>query len=888
MIELSVVIPSWNTVDLLRACLTYLYAADLPETEVIVIDNASADGSADMVAAEFSKATLERNAKNEGFAGGCNQGMRLAKGRYVLLLNSDTEVAPDAISLLLAWLDEHPEYGSAAPLLHSPDGTVQPSLKGFPTLRTALFFSTPLERWMPNSTELRRYFMRDSDQEASCDVDQPPAACLAIRKSVLDQVGLFDEDLWLFYNDVDLSKRMDAAGHKTRYVAEARVLHHEGASTSKFRGFLAEWQKNRLHYYRKHYGRLGGVWLKACVGAMWVDWTITQFWRRLKRTGADPVGETARKFLVVPLVMSVRDGIIETLARVLAWQLSHRDAEGRIVCPEHGVEHTGKSACAAITAAELWRATGDENHLVAAVQQGRRLVLNLEREGDSPCHTFRPGRHDPFNCSNSVIDGGACSDALAHLVTTLGSRLLAADREAFTAACVLHAKTYLRYAVLDKGIPAQRAWGMTGLAGAAALEPAEELARPLIEGVGMLEGIQNADGSYPYHPLDWGAEHPGASDVSSFYQSRGTAFLLYALQRAGRDPSQEPFRAPLIRGLDFLCALLGPDGIKAGLVEAKPWYWGAPYEVASHPFDVYALARGHALFGTQRYARAAAASYASWVAHLGDDGAPRSHHDGDGRGKSYQCATFWAAHACWIARALDELAACIDLTAEAPVDPTGDRGIDLAVTWLPDAELGRLEDDRIIAWVRGARPAFNLHHGSPHGAGLLRVMRKADGKDLLARCRLGGANEAEWSGKSGLPSPARGLDAGGRELRFSLWLARVHHRAGRTGAALRAPLDTFRRGVLAFAHPRVSSAFELAPETRVLGDGLHLTGRLCHRGGRPASGSVVDRVFRVDGGGLVVEERLVAPGRARGIEYAVPAAASDVERADGRISYRLS
>lgn len=296
MIELSVVIPSWNTVDLLRACLRHLLAADLPEAEVIVIDNASADGSADMVAREFPAVLLVRNPENAGFARACNQGLRLARGSFVLLLNSDTEVAPDAIARLLAFLGEHPDYAAAAPLLHSPDGRVQPSLKRFPTLATALWFATPLERWFPDSRELRRYFMRDADQERSADVDQPPAACLLVRRSALDAVGLFDEQLWLFYNDVDLSKRMARAGLRTRYVAEARVLHHEGASTSKFGRFLPEWHKNRLHYYHKHHGRLGGLWLKACVLFAFVDWLGAQLWRRLRGLPGDPLGDTVRGF----------------------------------------------------------------------------------------------------------------------------------------------------------------------------------------------------------------------------------------------------------------------------------------------------------------------------------------------------------------------------------------------------------------------------------------------------------------------------------------------------------------------------------------------------------------------------------------------------------------
>jgi len=294
VIELSVVIPSWNTIDLMRACLRHLLAADLPETEVIVIDNGSADGSADMVEREFPEVRLVRNAVNEGFARGCNQGLRLARGNYALLLNSDTEVAPDAVARLLDFLNRHPDYGAAAPLLHSADGRVQPSLKRFPTLATALWFGTPLERWFPDSRELRRYFMRDADHERSGDVDQPPAACLLVRRSVLDRVGLFDEDLWLFYNDVDLSKRMAEAGLRTRYVAEARVLHHEGASTSKFGRFVIEWQKNRLHYYRKHHGFLGGVWLKGCVLFTFADWLRAQLWLRLRGRPSAPIGETVR------------------------------------------------------------------------------------------------------------------------------------------------------------------------------------------------------------------------------------------------------------------------------------------------------------------------------------------------------------------------------------------------------------------------------------------------------------------------------------------------------------------------------------------------------------------------------------------------------------------
>lgn len=280
MSELTVVIPSWNTIDLLRRCLQTLCLAELPSTQIVVVDNGSQDGSPDMVAAEFPDAVLIRNPRNEGFAIACNQGMRRATGEWVLLLNSDTEVRPDAIAKMLAWLREHPEYGGAAPRLVNPDGSTQRSLQAFPGWWTPFFFGTPMERWMPRSRELVRYFMLDHSHEESCDVDQPPAAVLLLRRSMLEEIGLFDEDLWLFYNDVDLSLRMKQAGWRTRFVADAKVLHHEGASTSTFGSMLKIWQKDRLLYYRKHMGRVGGWWIKACVGFALADFVCVQLIKR--------------------------------------------------------------------------------------------------------------------------------------------------------------------------------------------------------------------------------------------------------------------------------------------------------------------------------------------------------------------------------------------------------------------------------------------------------------------------------------------------------------------------------------------------------------------------------------------------------------------------------
>lgn len=596
--------------------------------------------------------------------------------------------------------------------------------------------------------------------------------------------------------------------------------------------------------------------------------------------------------------MEVPQEFTEPVERVLRWLLSLRDSSGRIICPEHRIEHTGKSAGVIVMACELARLSASEDRdalYEVAIQQAERLVSRLEREPDSTCFTFRPGRHDPYNCSNSVIDGAACSDALAELVLSHGTNLSADQRERFQHASVLHAQTYLRYAILDKGIPAQKAWAMTGVAGAWKLAGHEVLELAVREGERLLAEVQHEDGSFPYHPLEAGAAHPGASDVSAFYQSRVTAFSMFSLERIGLDPAHVDHRVALERGLEFLLALSGPDGLKCGLVEAKPWYWGATTEVASHPFDVFALARGFRHFGDARLARASLRAFRAWVGCLGPDGRPTSHRAGQGQGQgqsrsqSYQCPVFWAGHASWMARSLEDLA-----RASRELEGAAEESVSASVRHFPQASLTRLDDGAVAAWVRGARPGVNVHHGSPRGSGLLRVISRG-GEELLARSVDEPAGEAEWQGSAGGFAPLRGWRSGRSELRFSLWLARNAWRAGRRLEALTWPVRLFDRGVCAFAGPRVASSFSLAPVTVLDDDGmtqslslsLTLEGPLAWRDGSPVPDTSLRRTFSVDGEGLLVEERLVNSGAVRGLEYLVPDRAHSVEREAGVVRYRL-
>jgi len=268
-VHLSVVVLSWNTREILRACLVAL-ERDVPcePRELIVVDNGSVDGSAQMVAREFPTARLLCNADNLLYAEGNNQGARAARGRYLCLLNSDTEVRPGALDRLVRFLECHPEYAAIAPKLVNPDGTVQRACRRFPTLVEPLLESTSLGRIPPGSWLSWWATMGDFDHMHSRDVSQPPGACFMLRTVEYLAMGGLDPDLSLFFNDVDLCLGLWRKGRRIRYLAEAEVMHHQGLSTRthtpRHRNRL--WIQNRTTYYRKNHGRLAERWLRAVLG----------------------------------------------------------------------------------------------------------------------------------------------------------------------------------------------------------------------------------------------------------------------------------------------------------------------------------------------------------------------------------------------------------------------------------------------------------------------------------------------------------------------------------------------------------------------------------------------------------------------------------------------
>jgi len=259
---LSVCIVNWNTRDRLRACLRSLQEWP-PQTamEVVVVDNASTDGSAEMVRAEFPQVTLLANQDNRGYAEGNNQGIAASRGEYVMLLNPDTEVippsrpgAPHPFDVLVGFLEQHPEAGAVAPQLVSPDGSVQRSCRSFPTPGALLWEFLGASRLFPASRRLGAYRMTYWDHRSCREVDQPMGSCLVLRRQALDEVGVFDPQFRIFFNEVDLCYRLKRAGWRIYFTPQAAILHYGGESTRQVRlAMIRESGEALQRFYRKHY-----------------------------------------------------------------------------------------------------------------------------------------------------------------------------------------------------------------------------------------------------------------------------------------------------------------------------------------------------------------------------------------------------------------------------------------------------------------------------------------------------------------------------------------------------------------------------------------------------------------------------------------------------------
>jgi GT2 family glycosyltransferase len=252
----SIIVINWNTRDLLKDCLRSVYEnSHHAAVEVIVVDNASTDGSIEMIENDFPDVKLIKNDHNAGFSRANNQAVEVSRGEFILFINSDVIVLADSIADMIRIMRNNAEIGAlACQSLYTDKKTVQHDCRRFPTIMTALFDNTFLGRWFPENGVMKRYRFRDWAFDDFSEVDQPPMTCLLVRRTVVDAVGLLDEKLFLFFNDVDWCLRINKAGFKIFYMPDAQVVHYASMSVNRFSASYYYWHKDRFYFYRKHYG----------------------------------------------------------------------------------------------------------------------------------------------------------------------------------------------------------------------------------------------------------------------------------------------------------------------------------------------------------------------------------------------------------------------------------------------------------------------------------------------------------------------------------------------------------------------------------------------------------------------------------------------------------
>ncbi len=306
MTDLSIIIVSWNVADLLAACLESILAGpvcvvsaddsapdcgDRLSVEILVIESASTDHTMEVLG-RFPQVRVLAQKENVGFVRGNNIGLTAAEGRYVMLLNPDTEVIGDALPVLAAFLDAHPDVGIVGPHTLNTDGSTQSTRRHFPTLLTALFESTWLQPYAPPGV-LRHYYVSDAPDDAILDVDWMQGSALMARREVFEQIGGMDERIVMYSDELDWCRRAKDAGWRVVYVGAAQIVHHGGKSSEQVAAQRHMYfQQSKVYYFRKHHGPLAAGFLRRYLLVLYA-WQWGLEWLKF-RLGHKPELRRAR------------------------------------------------------------------------------------------------------------------------------------------------------------------------------------------------------------------------------------------------------------------------------------------------------------------------------------------------------------------------------------------------------------------------------------------------------------------------------------------------------------------------------------------------------------------------------------------------------------------
>jgi GT2 family glycosyltransferase len=267
--DVSIIIVNWNTKKLLKDCLVSIYEQTSSiDFEVIVVDNFSSDGSAEMVKAEFPKTILIENKENRGFAAANNQAIEIARGKYVLLLNSDTVVLDKAIEKTLSFADANPGTAAFGCRVLNPDGTVQTTCFMFPSILNMILSSTYLYKLFPGSKFFGREQMTWWDRNDVREVDVVTGCFILVRRETIEQTGTLDELFFMYGEETDWCYRMKKNGWKIMFTPAGQIIHYGGQSASKTPvAMTIQLRLSILKFIKKHYG-LPSIFLARLLTAL--------------------------------------------------------------------------------------------------------------------------------------------------------------------------------------------------------------------------------------------------------------------------------------------------------------------------------------------------------------------------------------------------------------------------------------------------------------------------------------------------------------------------------------------------------------------------------------------------------------------------------------------
>jgi GT2 family glycosyltransferase len=288
-LDLSIAIVSYNTKEILLDCVSSLRAHTTAIAyEVIIVDNDSRDGTVPAIKNIYPDMMIIANPDNRGFAKAVNQALAVSRGRHVLLLNSDTIVRDQAFATMVAYLDDHPDVGAVGCKQWTGDGHLTQTCFPFPSIRDHLFYSALFQRVAP-AMQAAAAATHAVDCTQSQDVDWANGACLMVRRSLLQQLGGLDEEFFMYFEDVDLCRRLHQQGYRVRHLAEAEIIHFIGRSSGRDPERLQlVWEFSRIRYIEKHFStvkrRLMKGWIAAGTG-----------WRLVQSMGCVPAAQRRRR-----------------------------------------------------------------------------------------------------------------------------------------------------------------------------------------------------------------------------------------------------------------------------------------------------------------------------------------------------------------------------------------------------------------------------------------------------------------------------------------------------------------------------------------------------------------------------------------------------------------